>query len=90
MTDAAVPTEGTYDYAGKEFRIVKQDGARWRVFDGDSRLGDVVELPGSQESGRLFTLETNGDPNPHDEPAARDWHAALEFLIDNTAPPVGA
>lgn len=90
MTEDAVPSEGTYDYAGKAFLIVRRNDARWQVYDGDHWLGDIIALPGAQESDRLFTLETTGDSMPADEPAARDWQAALAFLIDNTAPPVGA
>jgi hypothetical protein len=79
-----------YSYAGKDFRVEKSDDEKWRVYDGDSYLGHIIELPGAPGSEAVYTLETKSDENPDDEPATHDWQSALELLIDNTAPPVGA
>lgn len=90
MKTSPEPAEGTYSYAGKDFRVVKSDDEKWRVYDGDSFLGHIIELPGPAGTEAVYTLETTSDENPDDEPATHEWQSALELLIDNTAPPVGA
>jgi hypothetical protein len=90
MKTSPESAEGTYSYAGKDFRVVKSDDEKWSVYDGDSFLGHIVELPGEPGSEAVYTLETRSDETSDDEPATHDWTSALELLIDNTAPPVGA
>jgi hypothetical protein len=90
MEDGPEEAEGTYEYAGKSYRLVERDSEKWRVFDGDRYLGQVVALPGTQESGPEYTLDFAGEEDQYDEPATDDWRLVLEYLIDHSAPPVGA
>jgi hypothetical protein len=90
MKTGSESAEETYSYAGKDFRVVKSADESWGVYDGDSFLGHIIGLPGPAGSEPAYTLETKSDENPDDEPATHDWRSALELLIDNTAPPVGA
>jgi hypothetical protein len=90
MKTSPESADGTYSYAGKDFRVVKGDDEKWAVYDADSFLGHIIELPATPGSEAVYTLETKNDESPNDEPATHDWQSALELLIDNTAPPVGA
>jgi hypothetical protein len=90
MEDGPEEAEGTYEYAGKAYKLVERDSEKWQVFDGDHYLGQVVAVPGDDESGPQYTLDFAGEEDTYDEPATDDWRLVLEYLIDNSAPPAGA
>jgi hypothetical protein len=90
MEDGPEFAEGTYEYAGKTYRLEELESERWRVFDRDTYLGQVVAVKGTQETGPLYTIDFAGEEDVYDEPATDDWRLVLEYLIDNSAPPVGA
>jgi hypothetical protein len=88
MEDGPEQAEGSYDYAGKTFRLDEVESEKWRVFDGDTYLGVVIAVAGSD--GPEYTIDFAGEEGQYDEPANDDWQRVLEYLIDNAAPPVGA
>lgn len=90
MEDGPEDAEGTYEYAGKTYRLMEHDSEKWQVFDGDRYLGQVVALPGTQESGPEYTIDFAGEEDAYDEPATDDWRLVLEYLIDHAAPSAGA
>jgi hypothetical protein len=90
MEDGPGFAEGTYDYAGTLYRLDEHESERWRVYDGNTYLGQVVAVKGTQEAGPLYTSDFAGEEDVYDEPATDDWRLVLEYLIDNSAPRVGA
>lgn len=87
MENGLERAESSYAYAGKSYRLVEVESGKWRVFDGDTYLGAVVALA---DGGAEYTIAFAGEERQDDEPASGDWQSMLEYLIDNTAPPVGA
>jgi hypothetical protein len=88
MEDGPEAAEGAYEYAGHRYRLTEHDSENWRVFDGDRYLGVVVAVRGPD--GPAYTLDFAGQDDKYNEPANEDWRLVLEYLIDNSAPPVGA
>jgi hypothetical protein len=89
MEDGPELSEGTYEYAGKTYRLEERESERWRVYDGDTYLGQVIAVKGTQETGPEYTIDFAGEEDVYDEPATDDWRLVLEYLIDNSRPPVG-
>jgi hypothetical protein len=90
MEDGPEGTEGTYEYVGKTYRLEEFESEKWRVYDNGHYLGQVIAVPGTQETGPEYTLDFAGEEDTYDEPATDDWRLVLEYLIDHSAPPVGA
>jgi hypothetical protein len=90
VEDGPEGAEGTYEYAGRTYRIEERDSERWRLYDGDHYVGQVIALPGTRETAPKYTPDSAGEEDKYDEPATDDWRLVLESLIDNAAPPVGA
>lgn len=88
MEDGPEQAQGSYDYAGKTYRLVEAESEKWRVFDADTYLGTIIAVTG--DNGPEYTIDFAGEEGKYDEPASEDWRRVLEYLIDNTAPPVGA
>ena len=80
MEDGPEHAEGSYEYNGRVYRLAETVSERWSVYDGGRHLGDVVAVPGTQESGPEYTIDLAGESV--DEPATDDWQRALETLID--------
>ena len=57
------------------------------MFDGDLYLG-IVEQTAIEPSreGPLYVAHAAGDEELPDVEPTDDWHLALEYLIDNSAP----
>jgi hypothetical protein len=90
MHEGSDKTESTYEYAGKTYRLVEHESEKWRVYDGDRYLGQVIPSPGGQQSGSEYTVDVAGEATQSGEPVMGGWQLVLEYLIDNSAPPVGA
>lgn len=90
MEDGPEFAEGTYEYGGKTYRLEERESERWRVYDGDIYLGQVVAVKGTQGTGPEYTIDFAGEEDVYDEPATDDWRLVLEYLIHNLQPPVGA
>lgn len=87
MEDGPEAAEGTYTYAGHDYRLREDESEKWQVFDGDRYLGVLIAVNGSD--GPAYTLDFAGEEGKYDEPANEDWRLVLEYLIDNSAPPAG-
>jgi hypothetical protein len=91
MEDGPEAAEGIYDYAGKTYRLEERDSEQWSVFDGDTYLGVVERADGvPSREGPVYVAHAAGEEKLPDVEPTDDWQLALEYLIDNTAPPVGA
>jgi hypothetical protein len=89
MEDGPEASDGSYDYGGKTYQLRERESERWEVFDGDRYLGVLVALPEADRSGPLYTLDFAGEEGKYMEASTDDWRLVLEYLIDNSAPPVG-
>lgn len=78
MEDGPEQAGGSYEYAGKSYRLVERDSEKWRVSDGDRYLGQVVALPGTQKSGPEYTIDFADEEDEYDEPATDDWRLVLD------------
>lgn len=84
MEDGPEAAEGTYEYAGRSYRLREEESEKWRVFDGDRYLGVVIAVDGPD--GPEYTLDFAGEEDKYDEPTTDDWRLVLEYLIDHSAP----
>jgi hypothetical protein len=90
MEDGPEGAEGTYTYAGGQFRLSELESERWIVSSDDgTRLGVLVALDGQDRDGPQYFVEKFGDERRLNIDPISDWRRALEYLIDNTAPPIG-
>jgi hypothetical protein len=89
MEDGPEAAEGEYRHGEKTYTLREQDSERWQVFDGARYLGVVLATPGSRETGPEYTIDFAGEEDKYDEPATDDWRLVLEYLIDNSTPPIG-
>jgi hypothetical protein len=90
MEDGPEEAEGSYEYGGKTYRLEEQESEKWRVYDGDRYLGQVLSAgPPAPEAGFEYTIDLAGEEGKVDEPATDDWQRAMETLIDLSAPPAG-
>jgi hypothetical protein len=89
MEDGPEEAEGRYEYGGKTYRLEEQESEKWRVYDGDRYLGQVLLVQSQSEAGFQYTIDLATEEGKVDEPATDDWQRALETLIDLSAPPVG-
>ena len=85
MKDGPEEANGTYEYAGRTFRLDERDSEEWRVFDAGIHLGTVRAMPLVGTTGPQYTIDIAGDV-PIDEPATDDWRRAIEALIDLANP----
>ncbi len=79
MEDGPENAEGSYDYAGKTYRLEERDSELWRVYEGDQYLGDVVAVTGiSDPGGPTYLARRNGEAVRDGAPTTDDWRSALE------------
>jgi hypothetical protein len=91
MEDGPEDADGSYDYAGKRYRLEERDSEVWLVSDGDRYLGDLIAAsPANAEGGPTYLARCVGEELDPEIAPSDDWHSVLEWLIDRTAPPVGA
>jgi len=90
MEDGPESTEGTYEYAGKTYHLDERDSEQWPVLDGEKWLGTIRSAPKLSDGSPEYTIDFAGEEGKYDEPASDDWRRAVEYIIDNAAPPVGA
>jgi hypothetical protein len=82
MEDGPEAAEGTYEFDGKSYRLAEVESEKWRVYDGDTYLGVVVQSDAtSAETWMHYASHCAGDES-HDVPTTDDWHAALRHLIE--------
>jgi len=90
MEDGPEDADGTYDYAGKTYRLEERDSEVWQVFDGDRHLGDLIAKGGPHTpGGPTYVPHCVGTDNSEELPPSDHWQAVLEWLVDQSAPPVG-
>jgi hypothetical protein len=90
MEDGPEDAEGTYSYAGGQFRLEELESEQWTVGSEDgTRLGVLVALEGQDRDGPQYVVEKFGEERLLGLDPSNDWRRALEYLIDNTAPPAG-
>jgi hypothetical protein len=90
MEEGPEQAEGTYKHAGTTYRLEERENERWRVYDGERCLGVVEVATGApSREGPVYVAHVAGDEELPDVEPTDDWHLALEYLIDNSAPPVG-
>jgi hypothetical protein len=90
MDDGPESADGTYEYGAKTYRLEERESEVWSVYDGDRYLG-IVERADTTPAreGPVYVAHAAGDEELPDIEPTDDWHLALEYLIDNTAPPLG-
>jgi hypothetical protein len=83
---------------GEALLMAVESGAAPAGKPGSSSVPPLLEHRGSHRHSRRgratltnrYTLDFAGEEDKCDEPANEDWRLVLEYLIDNSAPPVGA
>ncbi|MBX0301836.1 hypothetical protein K2F54_17875 [Cryobacterium sp. 1639] len=82
MEDGPEFAEGSYEFAGKTYRLAEVDSQVWRVYDGETYLGIVTETdPTPAERWPHYTAQSAGD-EARVVPTTDDWRAALDHLIE--------
>ena len=62
MEDGPEFAEGSYDFAGKTYRLAEVDSQVWRVYDGDTYIGIVTETDATAaEPWPRYTEHSAGD-----------------------------
>jgi hypothetical protein len=88
MEDGPEAAEGVYEYAGKTYRLDERESEKWFVYEGEHYLGVVEQASGPvTREGPVYVAHAAGDEDLPDVEPTDDWHLALEYLIDNSAPP---
>jgi len=90
MEDGPESAEGSYEYAGKTYRLEERESEQWRVYDRDQYLGTVLATQAASDGSPEYTIDFAGEEGKYDEPATDDWRRAVEYIIDEAAPPAGA
>ena len=85
MEDGPEDAQGSYDYAGKTYRLEERDSEVWRVSDGDKYLGDVIAVTGiSAPGGPTYLARCDGEDVMDGAPTTDDWRSAVQYLIDQS------
>ncbi|MBT2501676.1 hypothetical protein [Curtobacterium sp. ISL-83] len=82
MEDGPESAEGSYEYEGKSYRLAEVDSEQWRVYDGDTYLGVVVQTDATAAEPWMHYASKPPGYEGDDLPTTDDWRAALRRLIE--------
>ena len=90
MEDGPEAAEGRYEYGGRTYRLAERESERWTVTADDGQyVGLLMAIRTGERSAPQYAVELPAGKGGPDEPATEDWRPALEYLIDQSVPPVG-
>jgi hypothetical protein len=82
MEDGPEAAEGSYEFQGKTYRLAEVESEQWRVYDGDTFLGVVIQSDATTTEPWVHYVSRPAGDETADVPMTDDWHAALRRLIE--------